>query len=53
MIQTGTGWIRIFGYGVRVVDHRVTPPMFSERMGAKKVLHIGFWCFAYLPKNSA
>jgi hypothetical protein len=49
-ISFGKGWVRVFGYGVRFVDHRVTPPQFSERMGFKKTLHVGPYCFMYLPR---
>jgi hypothetical protein len=45
-------WFRIFGYGIRYVDHRVYCPMFSEREGYKRFFHVGAWCFGLLKPNS-
>ncbi len=46
----GGFWIRVFGYGIRVVDRKQHPPVFSERMGLVKVLRIGRYSIGYLPK---
>ena len=45
------GWIRIFGYGISLVDHRKVRPLFSERNGRYRfVFHIGPWCLKWLGK---
>ncbi len=47
-------WIRVFGWGVSIVDHRRMRPLFSERYngthGIKKRLyvHVGPWCIKFL-----
>jgi len=35
------GWFRIFGYGLHWKDTRRVPPLFSERCGYSKRLHLG------------
>lgn len=44
------GWVRLFatGWGLHVQDHRITPPLFSERNGYTRGLHLGSWCFKVL-----
>jgi hypothetical protein len=44
-------WFRIFGRGILVEDHRVYPPLFSERYGKRRHIHFGNWCIRYLPKR--
>ncbi len=39
-------WFRLWGWGLRCVDHRRHPALFSERIGKKRALHVGAWCFA-------
>ena len=45
---SGSWWFRIFGYGIHFHDHRIVDPLFSERIGARKRLHIGSFCFGLL-----
>lgn len=51
----GRRWFRVKGWGVRYVDHRRIPPLFSERYRYKRgFLHIGPHCFKVLrPRGSA
>lgn len=44
----GTWWVRVFGYGVSVVDSRRYPPLFSERNGYVRVWYLGPWRVRYL-----
>lgn len=50
-------WFRIFGYGFRIVDHRLNPPLFSERnagrFGQRKryYWHLGPWCLMALSRG--
>ncbi len=39
----GVFWFWIDGYGLRVIDRTIYPPLFSERNGLIKVLRIGQW----------
>jgi hypothetical protein len=49
-----SAWFRLFGYGLALADHRVSPPLFSERYngrhGVRKrfYLHVGPWCIKFL-----
>ena len=43
-------WVRLLGYGFRIRDHRILRPLFSERNGYCRVLHIGSWCLKLLGK---
>jgi hypothetical protein len=45
------GWFRLFGRGIGFVDHRIHRPLFSEREGYQKVLHVGPFCFRYLRRR--
>lgn len=36
--------LRIFGWGLNVVDHRKSRPYFSDRNHLFRRLHIGPWC---------
>lgn len=44
------GWFRIFGVGLGLADHRQNPPLFSERYGKKRYLHLGPWCIRTLSR---
>ena len=44
----GTWWIRILGYGISWTDHKKHKPLFSERNGFRKAIHIYHWCFMFL-----
>lgn len=44
----GCAWFRVFGFGLACTNHRVNPPLFSERYGYRKRLHIGHLCFKIL-----
>lgn len=46
----GGMWFRVFGYGLRFVDHRVCPPVFSEREGLRRGWHVGPYCVMWLPR---
>lgn len=48
----GLWWFRIFGYGFHFRDHNLYSPLFSERYGYKKRLHIGSWCFGLLRRGN-
>lgn len=41
----GPQWFRIRGYGVRYVNHRRRPMLFSERNGYTRGWHVGPHCF--------
>jgi hypothetical protein len=45
-------WIRLFGWGVALRDHRRIGPLFSERMGRgrNRYFHVGPYCFALLAR---
>ncbi len=46
------GWFRLFGYGLSWTDHRRHPPLFSERYGYTRALHVGPWCLrALVPRQ--
>lgn len=44
------GFFRLFGYGAGLTDHRIDPPLFSERyngthgISRRTYIHIGPWC---------
>ncbi len=46
----GSWWFRLLGYwyGLSWADHRIVRPLFSERYGYRKGLHVGSWCFMLL-----
>ena len=48
MVMEGGWWFRVWGYGITVEDHGVYPPLFSERYGYRRGLHVGSWCFKLL-----
>jgi hypothetical protein len=50
-LARGPGWFRLWGWGVRWVDHRETPPLFSERYGHVRVLHLAGLCFKWLARG--
>lgn len=41
----GPRWFRVKGYGLRYVDHRKYPALFSERNGHRRGWHVGPHCF--------
>jgi hypothetical protein len=41
-------WFRIFGWGLRCVDHRFHAQLFSERNGHGNFLHLGHRCIAVI-----
>lgn len=45
-------WVRLGrnGPGLRVADRRRHEPLFSERMGYQRVLRLGPWSIAWLPR---
>jgi hypothetical protein len=47
-VWTGGMWFRVLGYGLRVADRRVNPPLFSERYGYRKVLRLGPYSVRFL-----
>lgn len=50
----GETWFRLFGYGIAIVDHRIYPPLFSERNGFRKCLHVGHFGIQLLrPQRTA
>src|ERR1041384_6770040 len=51
-VEQHSGWLRLFGYGVGWKDHRVHRPLFSERYGHTKHLHIKHYCFTWLKRFS-
>lgn len=44
----GGWWFRLWGWGLRGLDHRRYPALFSERIGKQRVLHLGPWCVALI-----
>lgn len=44
------GWFRLLGYGLAWADHRLHPPLLSERYAGQHgfrrgiYLHVGSWC---------
>ncbi len=48
----GGFWIRIFGYGISIIDKNKHRPLFSERNGLRKVFRIGRWGIGLLNDNS-
>jgi hypothetical protein len=48
------GWVRLFGFGLRLVDHRRSRPLFSERypgqygIRKRRYWHWGSWCLLFL-----
>ena len=47
----GGWWVRLWGRGLRCVDHRRMPPLFSERQGIGHYLHLGPWCLATIGRS--
>lgn len=47
-LYSGGFWFRIFGYGLGFTDHRKHPPLFSERNGLRRGLHVGRYCIKVL-----
>ena len=43
-------WFRVLGRGLSFEDHRVRPPLFSERMGYAVFWHLGPFCLRVLPR---
>lgn len=41
------GWFRLFGIGLTYAHNSITP-IFSERIGKKKKIHIGGYRFGFL-----
>lgn len=47
----GIAWFRLFGVGLSWTDHRLHPPLLSERYAGqhgfrkRHRLHVGQWCF--------
>lgn len=48
MSTYGGWWFRVWGLGLSCTDHRVTPPLFSERNGYLRRLHVSPWCLRVL-----
>lgn len=46
--EKGLWWFRIFGYGLHWKDMRTHKPLFSERHGYRKHLHIGPYSFGLI-----
>lgn len=44
----GSGWFRIFGYGIGYKDLRKHNLLFSERNGITKILRLGNYSFKLL-----
>lgn len=46
-------FFRVCGYGLSITDHRLNPPLFSERNGRRRPRprHLGPWCFAPLARK--
>ena len=48
------GWFRLFGFGLRLLDHRIDPALFSERYNGRHGVpkrwyaHVGPWCLLAL-----
>jgi hypothetical protein len=48
------GWFRLLGFGLRLEDHRIDRPLFSERYNGqhgipkRRYLHIGPLCVLFL-----
>jgi len=47
----GGFWIRVFGRGFSVVDKAKHPPLFSERIGKRRVLRIGRFGIEWLKRD--
>lgn len=48
-VSRGGFWFRVFGYGLAISNAR---PLFSERMGHRRVLRIAGWGISVLrPEN--
>jgi hypothetical protein len=41
--RDGTGWFRVYGYGLQIADKTRYQPLFSEREGYVKWWRIGKW----------
>jgi hypothetical protein len=53
VIHDEGAYFRIFNYGLHMVSRNHSRLCFSERMGLRKVLHVGPLCFRVLkPKDS-
>lgn len=51
-IESRCGWFRVFGFGLHWKDNRFHPPLFSERNGLAKRLHVGPWSIGVLTRRS-
>jgi hypothetical protein len=49
----GGFWIRVYGRGISIVDKKKHLPLFSERSGNRKVLHVGKFGIEYLKPSNA
>ena len=45
---SGFWWVRIFGYGIRFLDHQYHFPVSPESNNSRPCLHVGSWCFRVL-----
>jgi hypothetical protein len=46
--RPGSGWLRVFGFGITWKDTRRHRLIFSERNGYCKHILIGHWSFSFL-----
>lgn len=47
-ITRGSFWIRVFGKGISIINRKVTPELFSSRLGKRKIIRIKQYTIEYL-----